>query len=133
MEGLLLGLAGGVLGMALAPHVAALLIRTIWGEGRRQIEFSSHPDLRILAFNFGLAIFVSLLFSVAPALQFRRPDVTQALKQQAAIIAGGSLHLRRAMVAAQIALSVVLAEPAGRPRTAPPVPVPCVESGRGPR
>jgi len=113
VEGLLLGLAGGVLGMVLAPQVAALLIRTIWGEGRRQLAFSSHPDLRILTFNFGLALFVSVLFSVAPALQFRRPDVTQALKQQAAIIAGDSLHLRRAMVAAQIALSVLLLIGAG--------------------
>jgi putative ABC transport system permease protein len=72
VEGMLLGLAGGAIGMVLAPQVAALLIRTIWGVGRRQLAFSSHPDLRILAFNFSLALFVSVLFSVAPALQFRR-------------------------------------------------------------
>jgi predicted permease len=99
--------------MFLAPQIAAVLIRTIWGVGRTQFAFSPYPDLRILAFNFGLTLFVSVLFSLAPAFQFRRPDVTQALKQQAAVVAGGSLHLRRASVAAQISLSLLLLVGAG--------------------
>ncbi len=33
-EGLLLGLAGGAIGIFLAPQIAAVLIRTIWGAGR---------------------------------------------------------------------------------------------------
>jgi predicted permease len=112
-EGLLLGLTGGAIGIVLAPQIAAVLIRTIWGSGRGHFAFSPHPDLRILAFNFGLALFVTVLFSVAPAFQFRRPDVTQALKQQAAVVAGGSLHLRRATVGTQIALSLLLLVGAG--------------------
>ncbi len=112
-EGLLLGLAGGTVGICLAPQIAAVLIRTIWGAGRSQFAFSPYPDLRILAFNFGLALFVSVLFSLAPAFQFWRPDVTQALKQQAAVISGGSVYLRRATVAAQIALTLLLLVGAG--------------------
>jgi putative ABC transport system permease protein len=112
-EGLLLGLAGGAIGMFLAPQIAAVLIRTIWGVGRIQVAFSQHPDLRILTFNFGLALFVSVIFSLVPAFQFRRPDVTQALKQQSSVIAGGSIYLRRATVAAQIALSLLLLVGAG--------------------
>ena len=112
-EGSLLGLAGGAIGISLAPQIAAVLIRTIWGVGRGQFAFSPYPDLRILGFNFGLALLVSVLFSLAPAFQFRRPDVTQVLKQQAAVIAGGSIHLRRATVAAQIALSLLLLVGAG--------------------
>ncbi len=112
-EGLLLGLAGGAIGIFLAPQIAAVLIRTIWGAGRSHFALSSHPDLRILAFNFGLALFVSVVLSLAPALQFRRPDVMQALKQQAAVMAGGSMYLRRATVAAQIALSLLLLVGAG--------------------
>src|SRR5204863_7328251 len=109
----LLGLAGGAIGMFLAPQIAAVLIRTIWEGGRTQFALSAHPDLRIFAFNFGLALTVSVLFSLAPALQFRRPDVTQALKQQAAVISGGAIHLRRATVAAQISLSLLLLVGAG--------------------
>jgi putative ABC transport system permease protein len=112
-EGLLLGLAGGAIGILVAPQIATVLIRMIGGAGRRQFPFTSHPDLRILIFNFGLALIVSVLFSLTPALQFRRPDVTQALKQQTVMIAGGVSHLRRATVAAQIALSLLLLVGAG--------------------
>jgi predicted permease len=112
-EGLLLGLAAGLIGIFLAPQIANVLIRTILGSGRSQSAFGAHPDLRILAFNFGLALAVSVLFSVAPALQFRRPDVTQVLRQQAAVVSGGAIHLRRATVAAQIAISLLLLVGAG--------------------
>ena len=112
-EGSLLGLAGGAIGIFLAPQIAAVLIGTIWGVGRGPFAFSPRPDLRILAFNFGLALFVSVLFSLAPAFQFGRTELTQALKEQAAVIARGSIHLRRATVAAQIALSLLLLVGAG--------------------
>lgn len=111
-EGLLLGLGGASIGMLLAPRIATVLIHSIWG-GRSQHGFTASPDFRILAFNFGLALLVSVVFSLAPAFQFRRPDVTQALKQQAAVIAGGSVHLRRATVVAQVALSLLLLVGAG--------------------
>jgi len=111
-EGVLLGLGGASIGILLAPWIATVLIHSIWG-GRSQHAFSPNPDIRILAFNFGLALFVSVVFSLAPAFQFRRPDATQALKQQAAVIAGGSVHLRRATVVAQVSLSVLLLVGAG--------------------
>ena len=112
-EGMLLGVTGGVVGIFLSPVLATVLIRTIWSGGRNQLAFSTHPDLRILAFNFGLALFVSVLFSAVPALQLRRPDVTQSLKEQAAVIGGGSFAIRRATVAAQVALSLLLLVGAG--------------------
>ena len=112
-EGTLLGFAGGVFGIALAPQIAALLIRTAWARDASHLAFTSHPDLRILAFNFGLALFVSVLFSLVPAFQYRRPDVTQALKQQSSVIAGGPASLRRASVVAQIGLSLLLLVGAG--------------------
>jgi putative ABC transport system permease protein len=110
-EGMLLGLAGGAAGLILAPQIAVLLIRTIWSKS--PVFPSSHPDSRMLAFNFGLALLVSLLFSLAPALQFWRRDVTPALKQQAEIIAQGRRRLRQASVVAQIALSLLLLAGAG--------------------
>ena len=112
-EGLLLGLAGGAIGIVLEQPIAVALIRTILQGGRSQVALDAHPDFRILAFNFGLALVVSVLVSLAPAFHVWRPDVTQALKQQEAIIAGGSLHLRRATVVAQIALSLFLLAGAG--------------------
>lgn len=113
MEGLLLGLAGGVLGLWMAPRVATLLERRILDQTAGELPFSTHPDLRILAFTLTLSIVVSLLFSMAPALQFWRPDVTPALKQQAPTVSGGSLKLQRAAVGVQIGLSVLLLVAAG--------------------
>jgi putative ABC transport system permease protein len=117
-EGLLLGLTGGALGIVLAPQLSAALIRMMWGSGYssptagHELPISSHPDLRILLFNFALAVGVSLLFSLAPAIQFWRPDMAPALKQQA-ITAGGPLRFRRISVAVQIGLSVLLLMSAG--------------------
>jgi putative ABC transport system permease protein len=110
-EGMLLGLAGGVAGVVLAPQIATLLIRTIWT--RSPLFPSSHPDLRMLAFNFGLALLASLFFSLAPAIQFWRPDLSPSLKQQAETIAQGPRRLRQVSVVAQIALSLLLLVAAG--------------------
>src|SRR5262249_51688901 len=69
-EGILLGLSGGVLGVLLAPQIASLLLHSIWAGSADRLALSIRPDLRILVFNFGLALLVSVFFSLAPALQF---------------------------------------------------------------
>ena len=94
VEGLLLGLAGGLLGILLAPRVSGLLINMIWSGGTGDLPFSSKPDLRIMLFNCALALFASLLFSLAPAAQFWRPDLAPALKQQGMTARSGSLRFR---------------------------------------
>ena len=113
VEGLLLGLAGGVLGIAIAPRISAWLINMIWSRTAGDLPFSSHPDLRILIFNFSLALLVSLIFSLAPAAQFWRPNLAPALKQQAMTAGGGPLRFRRISVAVQIGLSLLVLVGAG--------------------
>ena len=112
VEGLLLGLAGGVLGVILAPQVSAVLIKMIWGSAGMELPLSSHVDLRILFFNFTLAVLASLFFSLAPAVQFWRPNLAPALKQQV-ICGGGPLRFRRIAVGVQVGLSLVLLVGAG--------------------
>jgi putative ABC transport system permease protein len=113
VEGLLLGLAGGLLGMLLAPQVSALLINMIWGGGPGDLPFSAGPDLRIMLFNCALALFATLLFSLAPAAQFWRPDLAPALKQQGMTARSTPLRFRRVSVALQIGLSLMLLVGAG--------------------
>ena len=113
VEGLLLGSAGGLLGMLLAPQVSSLLISMIWSGGTGDLPFSARPDLRIMLFNCSLALFASLLFSLAPAAQFWRPDLAPALKQQGTTARSGSLRFRRVSVAMQIGLSLTLLVGAG--------------------
>ncbi|HEY1677774.1 MAG TPA: ABC transporter permease [Candidatus Sulfotelmatobacter sp.] len=112
-EGLLLGLGGGLAGALLAPQICGFLTRMLWSQSIGELAFSAMPDLRILAFNFGLTFLVSLLFSLAPVIQFWRPDASVALKQQTATIARGPLRMRRALTVAQIGLSLLLLVGAG--------------------
>lgn len=107
-EGLLLGLAGGIAGVLLAPRICKLLMWIIWSESAGELALSPRPDLRILVFNFALTLFVSLLFSLAPAFQFWRQNLLPALKQQVATPPRTTLQLRRSMVIAQIGLSLLL-------------------------
>ena len=112
VEGLLLGLAGGTLGIILAPQISSILIKMMSGGSGMELPFSSHVDLRILLFNFTLTVLASLLFSLAPAVQFWRPNLAPALKQQV-IAGGGPLRFRRIAVGLQIGLSLLLLVGAG--------------------
>jgi predicted permease len=113
VEGLLLGLAGGALGIAIAPRISEWLINAIWSHTTGDLPLSSQPDIRILLFNFSLALLVSLIFSLAPAAQFWRPNLTPALKQQAMTAGAGPLRFRRLAVAVQIGLSLLVLVGAG--------------------
>ena len=113
VEGLLLGVAGGLLGMFLAPRVTDLLIKMIWSGGTGDLPFSAAPDLRILAFNCVLALFASVLFSLAPAALFYRPDLAPSLKQQGMTARSSPLRFRRISVAVQVGLSLMLLVGAG--------------------
>lgn len=111
-EGLLLGLLGGAAGLALAPAAIRLLVTRI-SSGQGEPPFSTHLDLRLLVFNFAVAVVVSLLFTVAPAFQTWTPDLVNSLKQQGAGSMGGRLGFRRAIVGMQIGLSLLLLVGAG--------------------
>ncbi|HWC17192.1 MAG TPA: ABC transporter permease, partial [Terriglobales bacterium] len=108
IEGLVLGLAGGSIGVALAPGITQLLLNKLFTDSSGQIPFSSSLDPRVLAFNFGVSLLVGLLFSLAPALQFWRPNLVQTLKEQLTTSSGGQLRLRRGSVAVQMGLSLLL-------------------------
>jgi predicted permease len=107
LEGLLIGVAGGIAGMAIAPLAIRTLVHQLTGD-QAYGDFTSTIDLRLLAFNFAIALAVSVVFSLAPALQLRRLDLTSTLRQQGGTGDPGLLSLRRAVVCLQIGLSVLL-------------------------
>ncbi|MGB9257998.1 MAG: ABC transporter permease, partial [Candidatus Korobacteraceae bacterium] len=113
IEGLLLGLLGGALALLLAPAVSRFLVRMVFTDPKAEIPFSTSPDLRVLIFNFVVAVAVSILFSLAPALRFLRPNLVDSLKQQAATAAGSPLRFRRISVGTQIGVSLLLLIGAG--------------------
>jgi len=113
VEGLLLGTVGGALGLIIAPPIAGVLVRMVFIDPTTEIPFSTSPDLRVLSFNFAVVFVASILFSLAPALRFLKPDLVNSLKQQAATASGGPLRFRRVSVGAQIAVSMLLLIGAG--------------------
>ncbi len=113
VEGGLLGLAGAAAGLALAPAVATTLVRLLTSADPGEEPYSASIDGRVLLFMLGISLVVSLLFSIAPVLHFLRPDLANALRQNAGTASKNSHRFRKVAVGAQIALSVVLLGGAG--------------------
>ncbi len=112
LEGLLLGFMGAILGVLSAPQVLKVL--TLWmSSGNSQTPFSTSLDPEVLAFTLGATLLVSILFSLAPAAQFWKPDLLEAIRSHGSTIGGGSLTFRRTCVALQIGLSLLLLVGAG--------------------
>jgi predicted permease len=113
VEGGLLGAAGAAAGLALAPVVAATLVRIMTNADPGSEPYSASIDGRVFLFTLGVSVVISLLFSIAPVLHFLRPDLAQSLRQNSGTASRGSQRFRKVAVGAQIALTVMLLGGAG--------------------
>ena len=113
VEGGLLGAAGGIAGLVVAPYAAALLVRLITSSDPGQEPYSTSIDVRILLFTLAISLVSSLLFSIAPVFHFLRPDMVKALRQNTGTASKSSQRFRKLAVGVQIALSVMLLGGAG--------------------
>ncbi|MGO4884243.1 MAG: ABC transporter permease [Bryobacteraceae bacterium] len=113
VESLMLATAGGIAGLALAVWMDRALLNFL-PAGDAPLTISTTPDWRILLFTLGISLLTGIVFGLAPALQSTRPDLAGTLKDQVGSIAGGtSVGLRKTLVAAQVALSLLLLIGAG--------------------
>ena len=114
VESLVLAGAGGVFGLGLGAAVTRGLLALVPSHAQ-PLLVSASPDLRTLAFTFGLACATGVIFGLLPALRASRPDPWTTLKDTTGSIAGarGSLFLRKGLVVAQVALSFLLLAGAG--------------------
>jgi hypothetical protein len=61
-----------------------------------------------------LTLVTGLLFGLIPAMRATNPDLAPTLKDQAgAVVGGGNVKLRKALVASQVMLSLLLLVGAG--------------------
>jgi len=106
IESLLLGMAGGVLG----------LIPTIWGT---QAALKSLPaavpraveigvDWRVLAFTLIISLAAGVLFGLAPAWKTSQPDANRALKEGGRGTSGAHTGVLGSFVVAEMAIALVL-------------------------
>jgi predicted permease len=108
-EGILLSLLGGLAGFALA-YVLSVLNSHFTAPTTVPIESPFSLDWSAGVFAFGLAIVCGIGFSLAPALQATKADLTPALKEGSALQLPGyrRFGLRNLLMVAQVAASLML-------------------------
>ena len=112
-ESLVLGLAGGLLGLLLA-YWGVDVLRALAPANTPRLE-EIRIDLAVLAFTFSVSLITGLFFGLAPAWHFARTDLRETLNEagRGTSATGGSLHLRSWLVISEIALAVLLLVGAG--------------------
>ena len=111
IENLVLALAGGAVGLGLAlalfPAMKGLLPDGMIPIGGFTL------DGRVLAFTIAATLLTSLLFGALPALETRRVDLRRSIASGTRSVAGGSSLIRKGLIGAEVALTVVLLAGAG--------------------
>jgi macrolide transport system ATP-binding/permease protein len=118
-ESVLLASLSGALGIVIAVIGIRVLTRLL---ANGQEAFTLHAELNwhVLAVTLGLSLLCGMLFGLAPALRATRPALISALKDRSVTAAGARFRgriphpsLTQALVAAQIAISMLLLVAAG--------------------
>ena len=110
VENLVLAFVGGAAGVAVGFAALRGLLLLL---PEHFLPIASVPlDGRVLAFTLLLSLFTSVLFGMLPALATRKFDLRSAIASRAAI-GGDHLRLRQALIASEVALTVVLLASSG--------------------
>jgi putative ABC transport system permease protein len=111
-ESVLLSVAGGAIGLALARWGIDFILSMSPAEIPRQSEIGI--DAWVLAFTSGVSIMTGVVFGIAPAIQASGTDPGQSLKDGGRASSSPTRHrLRSALVVSEIALTLVLLIGAG--------------------
>ena len=107
-ETVMLSLAGGALGLLLGVWGTDLLAANSPNDLPAGVTVKL--DLTVLGFTLGTSMLTGLLFGLAPALKFSKPDVYETLKEGGKTSGAGSgrNRARSTLVVVQVALALVL-------------------------
>jgi len=108
-ESLLLALLGAMLGAVLAGLLSRGLIAFLTTEGNRMFV-GLGIDWRVLGFTAAMAILTCVLFGLVPAMRATRVEPSSIMRASGRGLTAGreKFSLRRALVVAQMAMSLVL-------------------------
>jgi putative ABC transport system permease protein len=111
-ESVVLGLAGGAVGLAVAFWATRVLIALGPASIPRLGEVGL--DVRVLAFTIAVAVLTSVVFGLAPALTATGRSVTRFVSSAGrGAVGSGSTRMRKTLVICEMALAVVLLVGAG--------------------
>jgi putative ABC transport system permease protein len=105
-EGVMLCVAGGMLGLWLARVAVQALIRAYPTSVPRMSEIGI--DLSVLLFALGVSMATGVLFGLAPVAQGRINDLVTAFKVSGDRGGAGRHHIRRTLLVAEVALAMML-------------------------
>ena len=105
IENLLLALAGAVAASAIGFAALRLLLSLLPEHFLPVVSVSL--DGRVLLFTLAVSIMTSLLFGMMPALSARTADLRSFVSERN-VTRAGSPHLRQALIAGEVALTLVL-------------------------
>ncbi|PYU45968.1 MAG: multidrug ABC transporter substrate-binding protein [Acidobacteria bacterium] len=113
-ESLLIAIAGGAAGIALARWCLNAIMAAI-PPGQGMLGFVRSPDLRVLSFAIVLTLATTIFFGLAPAMRATRLDLQSTLKDQGSNLSAGrsNLPLHKVLIVSQVALTAVLLAGAG--------------------
>ena len=107
-ESLLVAAAGGLLGLAIG-YGGTLFFSRLLPPSDQPVQLSIQLDQRALFFSLAVCLLSAILCGLAPAIQITRTDLISALRTASSDTPHRPrLLVRNALVAAQVALSLVL-------------------------
>jgi putative ABC transport system permease protein len=113
-ESVTLSIAGALAGFVLAIWGGSALAAFVTGQVFIvPAALNLSPDWRVLDFSIAIAIVTGVLFGFAPAWRAAREDPNRTVQQGGRSIAAGVGLLGKALIVAQVALSIVLLTGAG--------------------
>jgi len=114
-EAALLSLTGGIVGLLLGSWTLSLIVSWV-AEGEATIYFlTTSLQLPVLIFSLALVMAVGFILGLYPAWEASRSDVVDSLGDASMKTSSGkgSARVRRALVVAQVSVSVMLLFPTG--------------------
>jgi predicted permease len=112
-ESLALSACGALLGLAFAYWGSRLLVSLMTEGYLSPVMLDLRPDWRVLSLTASVAILTGILFGLAPAWRCSRADPASVLQQSVRSLAGTTGKLGKALIVAQMALSLILLLGAG--------------------
>jgi predicted permease len=110
-ESLILAVAGGIAGLAIA-FVGVQALRALGSANIPRLD-EIGVDARVLIFTFAVSLATGIISGLMPAMRGSRVDLTEALKEGGRGSSGGHHSTRALLVVLEVALSLVLLAGAG--------------------
>ncbi|WP_260702900.1 ABC transporter permease [Edaphobacter flagellatus] len=111
VESLAIAFSGAALGTALSYWLAKLPLKLMPGTFPQEATIA--VNWPVLVFSVALALITGVLFGLAPALRFSRPDVSHMMQARARTLSTTNSRPLNLLIGAQVALTFILLGVAG--------------------